>query len=473
MVAITGVEGQACESQGDLLSWEEAEWTLHSQAKVIEVDREWEGPCRKESQIQVFTAGFKSQSECMRHCEKISAGKSPPVTTMEDWETLTRQVDLISPDRSKMSWLWLSATEGDKSLKLSKLAHWPDTEWINNKTKEMKADETIWRDFYSGEKLHNWTKPWSSSRRDSRYGDNHNCLLVFTDKPWRRSWFEFRCQDAIGLSCPCRYPIQPLIRLRGRCSVPGQRSVDNLFSPKQLPGSPGNMLHLGNVATRIEYNDTVSQWVLTDALSGLSARSLATKSSYALGRHQWTISNDTNECGKGKTYTTSWKLTGCKEEGEFTCDDGQCVKMEERCDLVPDCRDQSDEKNCQLVILNDNYDKNFPPIDRARDGGIIPREVNISIALMNIRKIDEKGQTIRLQLQISLSWRERRAMYQNLKKKSVLNALTAEDVSRIWLPLIVFANADPRVVTRLDQSRELATSVTISREGNFTRSDLS
>ena len=138
--------------------------------------------------------------------------------------------------------------------------------------------------------------------------------------------------------------------------------VDNLFSPKQLPGSPGNMLLLGNVATRIEYNDTTSQWVLTDALSGLSARSLATKSSYALGRHQWTISNDTNECGKGMSYTTSWKLTGCREEGEFTCDDGQCVKMEERCDQVPDCRDQSDEKNCQLVILNDDYDKNFPPI---------------------------------------------------------------------------------------------------------------
>ena len=64
-------------------------------------------------------------------------------------------------------------------------------------------------------------------------------------------------------------------------------------------------------------------------------------------------------------------------------------------------------------------------------------------------------------------------MYQNLKKKSVLNALTAEDISRVWLPLIVFSNTDPRVVTRLDESRELATSVTISREGNFTRSDLS
>ena len=40
------------------------------------------------------------------------------------------------------------------------------------------------------------------------------------------------------------------------------------------------------------------------------------------------------------------KLSGCNpevlSEGKFTCDDGQCVTMEQRCDQVPDCRDKSD-----------------------------------------------------------------------------------------------------------------------------------
>ena len=31
--------GEECETPGDLVSWEEAKWTLHSQAKVIELDR--------------------------------------------------------------------------------------------------------------------------------------------------------------------------------------------------------------------------------------------------------------------------------------------------------------------------------------------------------------------------------------------------------------------------------------------------
>ena len=55
MVGLTRAGEEECGAAGDLVSWEEAEWTLHSQAKLIEVDREWEGACRRESQIQVFT----------------------------------------------------------------------------------------------------------------------------------------------------------------------------------------------------------------------------------------------------------------------------------------------------------------------------------------------------------------------------------------------------------------------------------
>ena len=122
-------------------------------------------------------------------------------------------------------------------------------------------------------------------------------------------------------------PAQPLLRLRGRCST----LIDLLFSPKQMLENPHSMILLGGKTTRIEYNDTSSQWLLTSAKYEVSAVSRATKLSYVLGKHEWKISNDDYECGKGKPYMTLLKLTGCKEEGEFTCDDGQCIKMEERC----------------------------------------------------------------------------------------------------------------------------------------------
>ena len=73
MVGLTTAGEEECGAPGDLVSWEEAEWTLHSQAKVIEVDKEWEGSCRRESQVQVFALDMVHwYDDCMRHCEKIN-----------------------------------------------------------------------------------------------------------------------------------------------------------------------------------------------------------------------------------------------------------------------------------------------------------------------------------------------------------------------------------------------------------------
>ena len=33
------------------------------------------------------------------------------------------------------------------------------------------------------------------------------------------------------------------------------------------------------------------------------------------------------ECNKGRPYNTTLKLSGCNKDEEFTCDDGQCIKI--------------------------------------------------------------------------------------------------------------------------------------------------
>ena len=42
-----------CGAPGDFLNWEEADWTLHSKARIIEVDSA-KGPCRIESKMHVY-----------------------------------------------------------------------------------------------------------------------------------------------------------------------------------------------------------------------------------------------------------------------------------------------------------------------------------------------------------------------------------------------------------------------------------
>ena len=195
MIGLTTAGGEEYGAPGDLVNWEEAEWTLHSQAKVIEVDREWEGPCRRESQVQVFTAErgqFFNHKDCMQHCQKISGGRSPPVITKEDWENLTSEVDLITEDRSVLPWMWLSATEGEFDLELGELGHWPETEIVNNETKKLEALETVWRDFYTGQRLESWKKPYfREDSKDTRLGDTYNCMQTYTDVPWDMSWGEW------------------------------------------------------------------------------------------------------------------------------------------------------------------------------------------------------------------------------------------------------------------------------------------
>ena len=166
---------------------------------------------------------------------------------------------------------------------------------------------------------------------------------------------------------------------------------------------------------------------------------------------------------------TLLKLTGCKEEGEFTCDDGQCVKMEERCNQVPDCRDESDEEGCKVVILKKGYNKNIPPIGRGKDGGTIHANVNISITLMKVVEIEETDHSIHLQFEINLRWKENRVTYHNLKEKTSLNALTDEDIGQLWLPLVIYDNTDQKESTRLGMEWEWVTRVSVVKEGNFTR----
>ena len=293
--------------------------------------------------------------------------------------------------------------------------------------------------------------------------------MAYIDIQWDKSWFEWQCQSK-GPSCPCSYPTQPLLRLRGLCSTSLLNL--NIFTPKQLPGNPSNMILMGKTTIRIEYNDTTSQWILTDAGSELNAVSRATKLSYLLGKHEWTFSNDSFECHEGKPYKTVLKLTGCAKE-EFTCDDGQCVKMERRCDQVPDCRDESDEIGCRLMVLSKNYKKNIPPIGKRKtdSDAVTPAKVSISITLMKVVEIEETDHSIHLQFQITLMWKENRVKYQNLKSQTSLNALTDDEIRTIWLPLIVYDNTDQKEVTRLGENWEWATGVTVTREGNFTRSD--
>ena len=167
------------------------------------------------------------------------------------------------------------------------------------------------------------------------------------------------------------------------------------------------------------------------------------------------------------------KLTGCNIFREFTCDDGQCVKMEERCNQLPNCKDKSDELNCKILSLENGYNKRVPPVGTMSSGNITllrKVEVKVSMTLFKVVAIEEEDHSIQLQFQINLEWKENRATYHNLKSESYLNALSQEEINSLWLPLVVYLNTDQQETTRLGWVNEWSTFINVKRDGNPTLS---
>ena len=133
---------------------------------------------------------------------------------------------------------------------------------------------------------------------------------------------------------------------------------------------------------------------------------------------------------------------------------------------------RSDEKGCEMLVLDKGYNNVVPPFTimgkLARGGHIQPVPVNISIRLLNIVDIDEVDFSITFQFEITLEWVEYRAAYNNLKDTLYMNSLNQDDIKKLWLPMVIYANTDQKETTRLGDNWEWRTNVFINREGNFT-----
>ena len=50
-----------------------------------------------------------------------------------------------------------------------------------------------------------------------------------------------------------------------------------------------------------------------------------------IGRHNWRVEN--NVCNRGETSIESLLISACRED-QFTCDDGKCLDITQRCNNI-------------------------------------------------------------------------------------------------------------------------------------------
>ena len=135
----------------------------------------------------------------------------------------------------------------------------------------------------------------------------------------------------------------------------------------------------------------------------------------------------------------------CSFPAEFTCASGLCIDIYKRCNSVTDCDDGSDEQECSMIKVSENYDISSPP--ELCDDHEKPNQIYAQVEIINFDSIDTVHMSVGLTVEISLQWRDQNVDYENAKNSQNIlkefKIIADDEKSRIWLPLphIIFNNA--------------------------------
>ena len=149
----------------------------------------------------------------------------------------------------------------------------------------------------------------------------------------------------------------------------------------------------------------------------------------------------------------------CNDE-HFTCNDGTCILMEQRCDRLFDCKDKSDEDNCEIVQMHkESYIKEVPPFKHGQSV-----DIHVSILLLTINRI-ELPSTFNAKIKLNLFWKDYRLTFTNLQPNG--NIIQKETRQNIWIPPLQFTNTPKRALLNDEE-----TTISIIRTGSYKLNDI-
>ena len=155
-----------------------------------------------------------------------------------------------------------------------------------------------------------------------------------------------------------------------------------------------------------------------------------------IGFRTWELKNDNAHCNKQSGQKANLTFSQCYPN-KFTCESGHCIPLEDRCNIVYDCKDQSDEKNCRKAHIKDDYVKEDLPVSETRE----PCTVYINISINSFSEISVKKLMFTVDFYMNLRWRDLRLEFVDLSNDFVKNRVSQMVLDKIWQPELVFANS--------------------------------
>ncbi|XP_018018358.2 uncharacterized protein LOC108674884 [Hyalella azteca] len=147
-------------------------------------------------------------------------------------------------------------------------------------------------------------------------------------------------------------------------------------------------------------------WTLSS--SEHTVKLFANAASLPIGRTVWTWSDKL----PGQTDEILLAFTVCRTS-EFSCDDGQCIPIQKRCDDILNCRDSSDEKSCSVIKTPKNYDAVYiPPL---RTGEASPAALGYHVDVYNLGRVTTDEGRAKIDMGLTMTWFDPRIDFSNLK----------------------------------------------------------
>ena len=250
-------------------------------------------------------------------------------------------------------------------------------------------------------------------------GDGNNlCPYIQKNRKWAFGMNEAMCSN-LELCTVCSFEETPVFTLKGLCRHDTQLDWNYYFAVNKMHRISS---YDGYKTSQLLEKDGVWKFKDTDVSAEYS-------SDIVIGRHRWKYID--GACSIKNSVDTSLTFSRCNFGDEFTCNSGECISLQKRCNGIDECDDGSDEHGCNLVDIPSSYDKLISPSSFKVSGGSHHLMTHVEIISVDI--IDTTKMLIGITFKVCIKWSDGRLNFLNLDTDSK-NLISQETTSKLWLP---------------------------------------
>ncbi|KAK4324569.1 hypothetical protein Pmani_004780 [Petrolisthes manimaculis] len=258
-----------------------------------------------------------------------------------------------------------------------------------------------------------WINLWSWGR------NNFEILcLVIDNRRFNKGSDEWRLTSCRRPSCGvlCSFDYSPWLKLQGKCD---SFTLDTYVI---MSTDVNNNIQFFNRVYRLSLvNNT---WTMMEENQQFPMAEITSEMDTPLGRHYWRVWQ--SGCSQDKMLLV---LSACGAK-EYTCNDGTCININKRCNLILECPDHSDEEHCEKVLLPHNYYPRLPPPSTVQR----PFQLGLTLSISSVRKFCPTTFTVVIDTNLIFWWSDSRLTYRNLQTSYYDN--TVPNMSQVWHPKV-------------------------------------